>query len=70
MLGIELAGVGVTAAGGFDTGTWQSAGIGYAVELSSGAPAGQQPPAEDQQQPGGLGGVDAVAGGRAGQPRG
>ena len=27
-LGIELAGVRVTAAGGFDTGTWQSVGIG------------------------------------------
>jgi hypothetical protein len=40
-LGIELAGVRVTAAGGFDTGTWQSAGIDYAVEVSSGAPAGQ-----------------------------
>jgi len=40
-LGIELAGVRVTAAGGFDTGTWQSTGIGYAVEVSSDAPAGQ-----------------------------
>jgi len=40
-LGIELAGVRVTAAGGFDTQTWQSTGIGYAVEVSSDAPAGQ-----------------------------
>jgi len=40
-LGIELAGVRVTAAGGFDTETWQSTGIGYAVEVSSDAPAGQ-----------------------------
>ena len=40
-LGIELAGVRVTAAGGFDTGTWQSAGISYAVEVDSGAPADQ-----------------------------
>jgi hypothetical protein len=31
----------VTAAGGFDTATWQSAGIDYAVEVNSGAPAGQ-----------------------------
>src|SRR4249920_3437517 len=30
-LGVELAGVRVTAAGGFDTATWQSAGIDYAV---------------------------------------
>jgi hypothetical protein len=40
-LGIELAGVRVTAAGGFDTATWQSTGIGYRVEVSSDAPAGQ-----------------------------
>jgi len=39
-LGIELAGVRVTAAGGFDTATWQSTGIEYRVEGSSGAPAG------------------------------
>jgi uncharacterized OsmC-like protein len=38
-LGIELAGVRVTAAGGFDTATWQSTGIGYRVEVSSEAPA-------------------------------
>jgi uncharacterized OsmC-like protein len=40
-LGIELAGVRVTAAGGFDTSNWQSTGISYSVEVSSGAPAGQ-----------------------------
>jgi hypothetical protein len=36
-----LAGVRVTAAGGFDTATWQSTGIEYRVEVSSAAPAGQ-----------------------------
>jgi uncharacterized OsmC-like protein len=40
-LGIDLAGVRVTAAGGFDTATWQSTGIEYQVEISSAAPAGQ-----------------------------
>jgi uncharacterized OsmC-like protein len=40
-LGIELKGVRVTAAGGFDTATWQSTGIEYSVEVSSDAPAGQ-----------------------------
>jgi hypothetical protein len=40
-LGIELSGVRVTAAGGFDTSTWQSTGIGYSVEVSSDAPADQ-----------------------------
>jgi uncharacterized OsmC-like protein len=39
--GIELKGVRVTAAGGFDTATWQSTGIGYSVEVSSDAPADQ-----------------------------
>jgi hypothetical protein len=29
------------AVGGFDTATWQSTGIGYLVEVSSDAPAGQ-----------------------------
>jgi hypothetical protein len=38
-LGVELGGVRVTAAGGFDTHTWQSTGIGYRVEVSSDAPA-------------------------------
>ncbi|SRR6266567_4490478 len=40
-LGIELDGVRVTAAGGFDTATWQSTGIEYSVEVSSAAPADQ-----------------------------
>jgi hypothetical protein len=31
----------VIAAGGFDTATWQSAGIDYSVEVSSDAPADQ-----------------------------
>jgi hypothetical protein len=31
-------------------------------------PAGHQPPAEDQQQPGEPGGVDAIGRGGAGQP--
>jgi uncharacterized OsmC-like protein len=38
-LGIELSGVRVTAAGGFDTTTWQSTGIDYAAEVSSDASA-------------------------------
>jgi len=38
-LGIELTGARVTAAGGFDTATWRSTGIGYLVEVSSDAPA-------------------------------
>jgi uncharacterized OsmC-like protein len=37
-LGIELAGVRVNAAGGFDAATWTSTGITYSVELSSDAP--------------------------------
>jgi uncharacterized OsmC-like protein len=40
-LGIELTGVRVTAAGGFDTTAWQSTGIDYSVEVSSDAPADQ-----------------------------
>jgi uncharacterized OsmC-like protein len=40
-LGIDLHGVRVTAAGGFDPATWQSTGIGYWVEVSSDASAGQ-----------------------------
>jgi uncharacterized OsmC-like protein len=40
-LGIDVNGVRVTAAGGFDPSTWQSTGIDYAVEVSSDAPAGQ-----------------------------
>ena len=40
-VGIEVRGVRVTAAGGFDTATWQSTGIGYRVEVSSDASAGE-----------------------------
>ncbi len=40
-LGIELKGARVVAAGGFDTAAWRSTGIGYSVEVSSDAPAGQ-----------------------------
>ena len=40
-LGIEVNGVRVTAAGGFDTSTWQSTGIDYTVEVSSDAAADQ-----------------------------
>jgi len=38
-LGVELSGVKVTAAGGFDTESWSSTGITYRVELDSAAPA-------------------------------
>jgi uncharacterized OsmC-like protein len=38
-LGIDVNGVRVTAAGGFDTASWQSTGIGYSVEVSSNASA-------------------------------
>ncbi|GAA1829366.1 hypothetical protein GCM10009682_55370 [Luedemannella flava] len=38
-LGIEIEGVRVTAAGGFDTDTWTSTGITYQVELRSPASA-------------------------------
>jgi uncharacterized OsmC-like protein len=38
-LGIDVTGVRVTAAGGFDTATWRSTGIDYSVEVSSDAPA-------------------------------
>jgi OsmC-like protein len=37
-LGIALDGAQVTAAGGFDTDTWQSTGISYSVEVDSAAP--------------------------------
>jgi hypothetical protein len=40
-LGLELAGVRVTAAGGFDAGTWASTGITYSVDLDSDAPAAE-----------------------------
>jgi uncharacterized OsmC-like protein len=36
-LGTELNGVRVSAAGGFDTGTWTSTGISYSVDISSAA---------------------------------
>lgn len=39
--GIEVEGVRVSAAGGFDTGTWKSTGITYWVDVSSDAPAGE-----------------------------
>jgi hypothetical protein len=39
VLGIDVKGVRVTAAGGFDTATWQSTGIDYSVEVSSDASA-------------------------------
>jgi uncharacterized OsmC-like protein len=38
-LGIKVKGVSVSAAGGFDTGTWKSRGISYSVDVSSDAPA-------------------------------
>lgn len=38
-LGVEVRGVRVTAGGGFDPETWQSSGIGYAVEVDSEASA-------------------------------
>jgi len=38
-LGIAIEGVRVRASGGFDTGTWASTGIGYAVDIDSRAPA-------------------------------
>jgi hypothetical protein len=38
-LGIEMRGARVTAAGRFDTATWQSTGIEYSVEVSADAPA-------------------------------
>lgn len=40
-LGLELRGIRVIAAGGFDPATWQSTGIGYAVEVDADAPADQ-----------------------------
>ena len=40
-LGIELDGVRVSAAGGFDTDNWRSTGINYSVEVSSPAPIEQ-----------------------------
>ncbi|GAA3295481.1 OsmC family protein [Dactylosporangium vinaceum] len=37
-LGVHLDGVRVTAAGGFDPGTWSSTGITYRVDLDTPAP--------------------------------
>jgi hypothetical protein len=36
-LGVEVRGVRVCASGGFDPDTWRSTGIGYVVDLDSGA---------------------------------
>jgi hypothetical protein len=38
-LNIEIAGVRVSASGGFDTRTWQSTGIQYVLEIDSPASA-------------------------------
>lgn len=40
-LGIALGGVRVAASGGFDTETWQSTGISYAIEVDTTAPASE-----------------------------
>src|SRR5690349_18603490 len=40
-LGVPIDGVRVTASGGFDTDTWQSTGISYAVNIDSPAPTDQ-----------------------------
>jgi uncharacterized OsmC-like protein len=40
-LGIIVNGVRVTATGGFNTETWESTGIGYAVDIDSPAPVGE-----------------------------
>jgi hypothetical protein len=40
-LGLDLRGVRVVAAGGFDPATWQSTGIGYSVEVDADAPAAE-----------------------------
>jgi len=37
--GIDIAGVRVTAAGGFDVDDWTSTGITYSVQVDSSAPA-------------------------------
>jgi uncharacterized OsmC-like protein len=39
-LGVDVRGVRVTASGGFDTGSWASTGIEYAVEIDSAAERG------------------------------
>jgi hypothetical protein len=40
-LGLEVHGIRVIAAGGFDTATWQSTGIDYSVQVDADAPADQ-----------------------------
>jgi uncharacterized OsmC-like protein len=40
-LAVPVRGVRVTASGGFDTSTWQSTGITYAVNIDSPAPASE-----------------------------
>ncbi len=40
-LGVTVNGVRVTCSGGFDTETWQSGGISYAVEVDSPNPVDQ-----------------------------
>ena len=52
-LGTAVHGVQVTASGGFDTETWRSTGITYAVELDS--------PGSRDEQDALLDAVDAVA---------
>lgn len=52
-LGVPVDGVRVTAAGGFDTGSWASTGIDYTVEVDS--------PSESDRVADVLAAVDAVA---------
>jgi len=40
-LGVIVQGVRVTASGGFNTETWESTGIGYAVDVDSPASSGE-----------------------------
>jgi OsmC-like protein len=40
-LGLGLTGVRVTAAGGFDAGSWASTGVTYTVDLDSAEPAAE-----------------------------
>jgi uncharacterized OsmC-like protein len=40
-LGVAVRGVRVAASGGFDTETWRSTGISYAVEVDTTAPAAE-----------------------------
>ena len=52
-LGVAIDGVRVTASGGFDTETWRSTGISYAVDVDS--------PAADHEQDALLDVVESVA---------